>query len=100
MQYRQGDVLLERVEHDVKGKKIRATKKRHILAHGEATGHAHTVDADCAELVEFEGNRFLRVAAATQLVHQEHAAIDLEPGTYRVSRQLEYSPEEIRRVLD
>jgi len=34
------------------------------------------------------------------VVHEEHGPISLEPGTYRVWIQREYSPEAIRRVLD
>jgi hypothetical protein len=38
--------------------------------------------------------------SAPQLQHAEHATQTIEPGVYRVVRQREYSPEEIRRVAD
>jgi hypothetical protein len=67
---------------------------RIILAEGEATGHAHAVDSPEAALLELaEGERYLRVDAPCDLVHEEHAAIVLDPGLYRVIRQREYGPE-------
>ncbi len=47
-----------------------------------------------------ESATFLRLAKKAQLVHEEHATIDLAPGTYQVIRQREYSYGESRRVLD
>lgn len=35
-----------------------------------------------------------------QVVHDEHAPITLPPGNYRVVRQREYAPEQIRQVAD
>ena len=84
----------------------------HVLAHGEATGHRHAIYDDGAELLEpkpaapdaverRDGNvLYLRVTQPVALRHEEHAAIGLAPGNYRVTRQREYSPEEIRTVAD
>lgn len=101
--YRQGDVLLEPVEAlPAVVKALKEVKGRHVLAEGEATGHAHTVRG--GRMAKFfedaESNRFLQVLEATPLEHQEHSAIDLPEGVYRVRRQREYSPQEIRNVLD
>jgi hypothetical protein len=109
MMYRQGDVLLIQVGslpptttsrgHDERG--------RLVLVRGEATGHAHAIDSSLAELFEDRNDAlYLRVDAAAgesvQLVHEEHAAITLPPGNYRVVRQVEYRPEarRPRYVLD
>jgi hypothetical protein len=65
-----------------------------VLALGEATGHAHTVAAPDAELLgdpESVGERFLRIVTAARLTHEEHAAIPLPAGLYRVVRQREYA---------
>jgi hypothetical protein len=44
---------------------------------------------------------FLRVTGDTATVtHEEHRSIALKTGVYRVWIQREYSPQEIRRVLD
>lgn len=101
--YRQGDVLLQRVRSKPrKAKKLKPEQGRVILAHGEVTGHHHSLDCGTATLFAVEGDedRFLVLEADGQLVHQEHDTIDLQKGTYRVRRQREYSPEEIRRVAD
>lgn len=107
--YRQGDVLIERIE-SIPNDAIRQKPSKHIiLAHGEATGHHHSIlgrDADWWK----DGNKptedgtvadqFVTVKCATALEHQEHAPVTLEPGHYRVRRQREYSPEAIRNVRD
>ncbi len=102
---RQGDVLLTRVatvRRRLSPVAPSLVPGRHVLALGEATGHHHSVAAADAELLETEAHEvFLRVMRATPLEHQEHGAVALEPGVYRVTRQVEYSPKELpRRVMD
>ena len=103
--YRQGDVLLDRVDDLPAG--TRATslppdQGRVVLAYGEATGHYHSVPHDDAELLEVTTadrvDRYLRIRSATQLTHQEHAAIELEPGLYRVQIQSEYVPDPLSPI--
>ncbi|HEY3325088.1 MAG TPA: hypothetical protein VGP72_31835 [Planctomycetota bacterium] len=97
--YRHGDVLIEAVTEIPNG----ARKLPDCtLAQGELTGHSHRVaQADAAELYESSGVLFLRVIKEqATIVHQEHKQIDLPQGLYRVWRQREYSPEEIRIVRD
>ena len=101
--YRQGDVLIVSTCKIERKNKLK-DGDRCILAFGEATGHAHEikelnkviayVGADGTEVSELD------VKEAVDLVHQEHDAIVLEPGLYRIIHQREYSPEEIRRVAD
>jgi hypothetical protein len=100
-QIRQGDVYLTKAPDGTKpdGKRIKARSGRLILAEGEATGHHHSVDATVCQL--FGGTRtVLVVGQPTSLAHQEHGAIEIEPGTYWVTRQREYTPEAIRNVMD
>ncbi|HXI43919.1 MAG TPA: hypothetical protein VNH83_28310 [Bryobacteraceae bacterium] len=115
-QYRQGDVLLTEVAVIPPQGKIgampiegnpRDVANRVVLAYGEVTGHAHTLDAEDCELVEVPAGLgaelegwFLRVHQDTQLTHQEHSTIEVPAGNYRVTRQREYSPEAIRNVAD
>lgn len=96
--YRQGDVLLVPVAR-VEGRKS-PSKKRIVLAEGEVTGHAHSVSAKDAELFVSEVETYLRVRSETDVTHQEHSPITLPPGSYKVVRQREYSPEAIRNVSD
>lgn len=103
--YRQGDVLLKQVTRLPSESIPVENAERIVLAHGEVTGHAHTVDATAAEeftLAEVAGvvRRFLRVASDATVTHEEHAAIPLPPGIYEIVQQREYSPEAIRRVVD
>ena len=93
-QYRQGDLLIEKVSQKFDGKKVRKV----TLALGEVTGHSHVVvcdrdmevSTDDAEVAE----RFIRTISTATITHQEHGAITLEPGTYRVTRQREWSDSE------
>ena len=103
--YRQGDVLIERIPSlPANAKKMARENGRVILAHGEVTGHAHAITdkhADLYSAVDSGDVTFLEITeAVAALEHDEHATITLEPGTYRVTRQREYSPEAIRNVAD
>ena len=84
------------------GCKPEALGSRIVLAHGEVTGHAHAIhDLDNVDvMVSPDGGVYLRVKAPSTLRHEEHAAVILTRGNYRVVRQVEYSPQEIRNVAD
>ena len=102
---RQGDVLLIPVDQDIsKAKKISKDSAPIVLAEGETTGHAHKIAKAMAVLYMLgqaaEAIRILQVKRKTQLVHEEHGALDLDPGLYKVVQQREYSPEAIRNVAD
>lgn len=109
-QFRQGDVLIERVKAmpDVAMTEIK-TQGRVVLAYGEVTGHAHAIYPEAgvlpAKLWDAGAERFLQVMEKTAIQHEEHARIALEPGIYRVSKfgegtQRSYSPEAIRTIAD
>jgi len=96
---RQGDVLL--VPTDEVPKNLKKTKKN-ILALGEATGHSHTLvgGGTCFADDENDLADFVSVSAPAEVIHQEHDAIVLNKKHYGVFRQVEYTPQEIRRVSD
>ena len=100
--YRQGDVLIERVTEIPK----EAVKQKHdgkiILAHGEATGHHHSIECDAADWWKQDnGDQFVAIPKQSAVVHQEHGAIALPKGFYRVTRQCEYVPKQMpRNVAD
>lgn len=102
IQIRQGDVFLERIDVGIEGlETVPLEDGRIVLAHGEATGHAHVVTGDGAALLQDgEGGRFLDVREPCRLRHEEHDEIGLEEGLYRVLIQREYTPEAEREVLD
>jgi hypothetical protein len=98
--YRQGDVLFRFVKALPFGER----KKRstgHILE-GEATGHIHRIaDLAAAEVLEINDGLYLSVTEeGVSIVHEEHDPIALPAGDYEVVGQREYSPEEIRNVVD
>lgn len=101
--YRQGDVLIEAVEDwPETGTVVPPRDGRIILAEGEATGHHHSLpecDVESA-LADDGGALFLRLIRDSTLEHQEHSAIRLRAGIYKVTRQREYSPTGTRRVRD
>ena len=82
--------------------KVREKLSHRILAHGEVTGHAHRIkETEAADLYATSEGLFLHVRGpSVSVVHQEHATITLTSGYYRVWRQREYSPQEIRIVRD
>jgi class 3 adenylate cyclase len=100
MVYRQGDVLLMRVENIPAGAEEQPAKDRIVLAYGEVTGHAHAIQATEARIYSFQAERFLRVAQEAFLRHEEHAEIKLPAGDYQVIQQREYTPEGLRNVKD
>lgn len=100
-QFRQGDVFIERVKALPKGATPKARENgRVVLAHGEVTGHAHAIADPEALLFDVGEELFLQADGAVTLRHEEHGAIAIPPGTYKVTRQREYSPDEIRNVAD
>ena len=118
MLLRQGDILLAGVDALPDGLWEPAAVSqdgRTVVAYGESTGHAHAVvgeegavtllerpatatdGADTVEAVE----RYLQIGrSGATLVHEEHAAIKVPEGLYRVIRQREYTPEALRLVAD
>lgn len=72
-----------------------------VLAEGEVTGHAHRIVDDGAVLMsDGETLSVLEVERKVALTHEEHKAIDIEPGSWEVRRQREYTIFGERRVLD
>ena len=102
MQYRQGDVLIESVlEIPAATRAVPRENGAIVLAHGEATGHAHRIANRVARFLETgDGARYLDLPTRARVVHPEHGAVTLPPGSYRVSRQVEYTPQEVRNVAD
>jgi hypothetical protein len=96
LHYRQGDVLIvqcEEFELPSWARPIAREEGRVVLAHGELTGHAHAIAEPDVEMVEQDGNYYIRVPREAVVQHEEHNPISLGPGTYQVIRQREYVPE-------
>jgi hypothetical protein len=94
-QARQGDVFIEAVPASAvteAHKPVAKDRRGIVLAEGEATGHHHRIQAPEVCLLQAEGihERVMTVGAASMLVHEEHAAIEIPAGTFVVSQQVEY----------
>jgi len=98
-QYRHGDVLIEKA---TSLPTVREKLPHTILAHGEVTGHCHRIkESHEADLYTSSEGLYLHVRGeSVSVVHEEHTPITLTSGYYRVWRQREYSPQEIRTVRD
>ncbi|MFI2232404.1 hypothetical protein [Nocardia testacea] len=107
--YRQGDVLIVPVAEDAVAEDAarwlparRDGRGRMVLALGEVTGHAHAIAAP-GTLVQAPNPphaMVLHLPEGGRLTHEEHAAITLPKGWYRVVRQREYVPGSVRVVAD
>lgn len=107
--YRQGDVLIMPLaEHAGAQTPTRAlpeprdARGRMVLALGEVTGHAHAITGPGTLFREpsAPGTLLLHLPEGGRVVHEEHAAIVLPKGWYRVVRQREYIPGSVRIVAD
>lgn len=77
---------------------------KHILAHSE-TGHHHIIDGNKARVFDQdEFISYLDVKEESNIVHlrsfDTHDTIKMPVGTYRLTRQREYTPEGFRRAAD
>jgi hypothetical protein len=97
--FRQGDVLLQRIDKLPAAASLVEATDRVILAYGEVTGHAHAISADYAQMYVWKGDRLLEIKPGAQLVHEEHATINLPAGTYRVIQQREFIPDAAPRIV-
>ncbi len=110
--YAQGDLLLERIaDLQPRGALLNpATDGAIVLAEGETSGHRHAIfeqvtlfrdDGLARDIPDGLYVAHLRVdGPSARLVHEEHDAITLPRGTYRVRRQRELEPRDARIVID
>lgn len=87
--YRQGDVLFVRVD---KPPKLRPANTD-VVVEGEATGHAHRVQnggLHSDATMYRHPDLYVEAGPKTRIVHEEHGPIKLEPGFWKVIRQVEY----------
>lgn len=94
--YRQGDVLITACDPPHGSAD---PQKDLVLAEGEATGHAHRVVGK-AILMMIAARMYLHTQEQSQVTHEEHGHIDLDPGWYEIRRQREFHAGMIRPVLD
>lgn len=94
---RHGDVQIIEVKELPSDVKHLVGRKE--LAYGEVTGHAHRIDV--GDLFETkDGELYLKTERLSTLTHEEHKAVKLDPGIYRVVIKRQYSPEGWSNVQD
>ncbi len=98
LMFRQGDVLLVAVDALPEQAQPEPRRSRIVLAEGEVTGHAHAIEEREARTFTHDGQRYLLAKSKAQLIHEEHAPIEVPPGAYRVVIQREYEPDPVRSV--
>jgi hypothetical protein len=103
----QGDILIERVEDTTaSGQVLQSVRQGSVvIAEGEATGHHHRLlgsvtmyrdDAIARDIPpELYVGHVTVNSPTARLVHEEHAPITLEKGTYRVRRQRQLEPTDV-----
>lgn len=110
--YAQGDILFERLDEKNIPQGLAQEVRRDAdgclcLARGERSGHRHVADSETARLFTEEQPwisdenvivGIMTLSEITAIRHEEHDPIVLEPGTYRVRRQLLFQPS-IRRAI-
>ena len=95
-QHRQGDVLFVKIAELPEETLVQ--RKSRVIVEGESTGHAHRLTIGA--ILEGRAGIYLKADKPTEVVHEEHNTIALEPGYWQVIRQREYRPEGIRQVMD
>lgn len=104
MQYRQGDVLIEKIE-EIPGNTQPSNDQ--LLVRGEGRYHGHFMEGEVDIMrnqkfgPEDNTSHYLRVRSKSELVHRhteskaktgDHETITIPAGRYRVIRQREYNP--------
>src|SRR5258708_4547500 len=97
--WRQGDVFIiatSNLPH------LGRVERRPVLAEGEVTGHTHALaDPASGQVFTVRGEIYLEVIGdSATIVHEEHAPVTLPHGGYTIRIQREYSPKEMRPVVD
>ncbi len=97
--FQQGDVTIKPVKKIPKSAKPVAGR---VLREGEATGHAHVATGDDVQLFVLDGRLYMRVPTGTEVVHEEHNAINVPAGVYEVGavREYDHFEEDWRPVID
>ncbi len=105
----QGDCFIKRVDRKAfpsNAEQEPVEGGNYIVAHSE-TGHHHVIpDRHCRLLKGDEFTSWLEVDEGKSVIlkhlrdHDTHAPIEIGSGTYKITRQREYTPEGYRRAQD
>ncbi len=104
-EFRQGDVLLVRVDALPEGlADITPKSGRVVLQFGEVTGHAHAFYDRGVQVFARDAKatrpEYLRVVKTAYLRHEEHSPAKLPAGLYRMPTQVEHTDDLEPRVVE
>lgn len=104
MHVQQGDVIGRRVNGVPTGaREVEPVGGWHVIAEGEATGHAHRVKAEPGVGVfELDGKLYLSVDTPVEQTHEEHGTVTWEKGVYEIGRvrERDWLGDVVRTVAD
>jgi hypothetical protein len=101
----QGDIPFAPYTGEIKGKEFKHNGSV-VLALGEKTGHKHVITVpDITDMDAYkcaDGGWILTLRKEGTLTHNQHGALTIAPGTYRVGQEREhdYFAEVTRQVID
>ena len=109
--YQHGDVILKKINELPDDLKVKTTN---VLAEGEHTGHYHSLCPKGTQLARYKeipgltfysdknGNSYVKIDTELDLLHQEHAKIEVPPAIYKVEivREYDHFAQEARNVED
>jgi hypothetical protein len=80
--YRQGDVILEQIEYDLKDLELYAKLESNKLEIRSENGHSHIMNN--VKLYRYYNRQVVVVENPTPLVHEQHPTIVVTPGIYEL----------------
>lgn len=101
----QGDIPFFPFNGEIKGQQTKHNGSV-VLALGEKTGHKHVITvenpSDMQAWKRLGGGWIITLKAMATLTHNQHGALTIAPGTYRIGQEREhdYFAEVTRQVID
>lgn len=95
MQFRQGDLLITKIDSLPKNLKKVIDG---VILRGESTGHKHQLIGGDV-FTDKSGLLYLALSKNGEVVHEEHGAIKLPKGLYAVKRQREYTNQDATKLV-
>lgn len=91
MQYRQGDLLIQKIDELPPRVKLRPNN---VVAYGEQTGHAHIAEGLEVDVYDEPISDIVWIVAGEEVrvEHDEHDTLVLPQGTYEVTPQRRFVP--------
>jgi hypothetical protein len=80
--YRQGDVILEQVDFNIKDLELYGRLISDRIEIRSENGHSHIMRD--VKLYRYSGRQLVVVEQPTQLIHEQHPTIVIEPGVYQI----------------